>query len=50
MKVLLLTLFVGFLGFTPVYMFNELVLPQLNALSESYQGYDAYASKIADTP
>ncbi len=48
MKLLLFALFVGFLGITPVYMFNKLVVPQLNALSTTYRGFDAKATEIAN--
>lgn len=48
MKILVLALFAGCLGAAPVYMFNNFVVPQLNALSQTYQGFDAYATEVAN--
>lgn len=48
MKFLIIFLFVGFLAASPVYLLDTYVLPQLAALSETYQGFDERAAEIAD--
>lgn len=47
MKVLVISLFVGAMGYAPVYAFDNLVLPQLNALQQTYQSAGQTAAAIA---
>jgi hypothetical protein len=47
MKILFLTIFVGVLAFTPIYMFDNLVMPELLSMKESYSSFDKTAQEIA---
>lgn len=48
MKILILFLFVAFFAVTPVYLLDNLVMPQLLSLQDAYSSYDATAQQIAD--
>ena len=42
-------LFVGSLAFTPVYLFDYKVVPELLVLKESYNSFDQTAQRIVDS-
>lgn len=48
MKFLFMLLFVGILGFTPVYLFEALVMPELDAMRQNYSSYDQIANDVAN--
>jgi hypothetical protein len=46
MRILFLAVFVGGLTFTPVYVFDSLVIPELLSMKESYSNFDKAAEEI----
>lgn len=50
MKILFLLGFAGFLAFTPVYLYQTIVQPELENLAQSYSNFDQTAQDIAKAP
>lgn len=47
MRVLFLAVFVGVMAFTPVYLLDSMVMPELLSMKESYSNFDKTAEEIA---
>ncbi|GEM_PF-3268666 len=48
MKLLLVGLFVVLFAFTPGYVLNEFVMPQIQSLHKVYRNADAIAQEVAE--
>lgn len=46
-KILVATIFIGGVAYTPVYVLDSTVMPQLNNLKHSYENMDELAEDIA---
>lgn len=49
MKFLFLLTFVAFLAFTPIYLYQQFVEPELNNLANQYRSFDQTAQEIASS-
>lgn len=47
MRLLFLAVFVVVTAFTPVYVFDSMVMPELLSMKESYSNFDKTAEEIA---
>ncbi len=49
MRIIVLFLFVGFFAALPVYLLDNMVMPQLMGLHETYSSFDETAQQIANS-
>lgn len=49
MKFLFLLLFAAFFAVTPIYLYEQLVEPELNNLADTYRSFDQTAQEIASS-